>query len=71
VTHTLHRQGEIGSLKKDYVVMVMAAQKFDDSGSSEKVRKRLNSLPYMALSTSEAREEESVLERQKRNFSLA
>jgi len=51
--------------------MVMAAQKFDDSGSSEKVRKRLNSLPYMALSTSEAREEESVLERQKRNFSLA
>jgi hypothetical protein len=39
VTHTLHRQGEIGSLEKDYVVMVMAAQKFNDSGSSEKMKK--------------------------------
>jgi hypothetical protein len=35
----LHRQGEIGSLEKDYVVMVMAAQKFNDPGSSEKIKK--------------------------------
>jgi hypothetical protein len=39
VTHTLHRQGEVSSLEKDYVVMVMAGQKFNDSGASEKLRR--------------------------------
>ena len=39
MTHTLHRQGEVSSLQKDYVVMVMAGQKFNDSGASEKLRR--------------------------------
>ena len=44
MTHTLHRQGEVESLEKDYVVMVMAAQKFNDSGSSEKIKKAVEIL---------------------------
>ena len=44
MTHTLHRQGEVSSLEKDYVVMVMAGQKFNDSGASDKLRKVLEIL---------------------------
>ena len=44
MTHTLHRQGEVSSLEKDYVVMVMAGQKFNDSGASEKLKKVLEIL---------------------------
>ena len=39
MTHTLHRQGEISSLRKDYVVMVMAGQKFNDAGAGEKLKR--------------------------------
>lgn len=44
MTHTLHRQGEISSLEKDYVVMVMAGQKFNDAGAAEKLKKVLEIL---------------------------
>lgn len=41
MTHTLHREGSIESLKKDYVVFVMPAQGYNVEGSGEKLQRFL------------------------------
>ena len=41
MTHTLHRTGELASLEKDYVIMSMAAQKINDKGAKNKIKKAL------------------------------
>lgn len=44
MTHTLHRAGEMKSLEKDYVVLSMAAQKFNDRGARKKLAETLRIL---------------------------
>jgi len=44
MTHTLHRTGEMKSLEKDYVILSMAAQKFNDRGAREKLAQTLRIL---------------------------
>lgn len=44
MTHTLHRTGEMKSLEKDYVVLSMAAQKFNDRGARKKLAQTLRIL---------------------------
>ncbi len=41
MTHTLHRSGTVESLKTDYVVFGIPAQKFNNKGSAPKMRKIL------------------------------
>lgn len=42
MTHTLHREGTVESLNKDYVVFVMPAQNLNVKGSGEKLQKFLH-----------------------------
>ena len=42
MTHTLHRRGAIESLEKDYSIMVMAAQRFNEKGAKQKIKDALN-----------------------------
>jgi len=44
MTHTLHRLGEAKSLEKDYVILSMAAQKFNDRGARHKLAQTLKIL---------------------------
>ncbi|MEM2210453.1 MAG: hypothetical protein QW372_00095 [Nitrososphaerales archaeon] len=44
MTHTLHRTGEIESLKKDYVVLVMSCRGFNDAGAAPKLVEALKIL---------------------------
>jgi len=39
MTHTLHRQGDEESLKRDYVVLAMAQKGLNSDGAAEKLRK--------------------------------
>jgi hypothetical protein len=39
MTHTLHRRGDVNSLKEDYVVVIMASKGINVEGSQEKFRK--------------------------------
>ncbi len=39
MTHTLHRRGDIESLREDFVVLVMPAQGINVEGSEEKLKK--------------------------------
>jgi len=39
MTHTLHRRGDVNSLKEDYVVLVMPSQGINVQGSEEKLQK--------------------------------
>jgi len=41
MTHTLHRSGDVESLKSDYVVLALPAQGFNNEGSAPKMRKIL------------------------------
>jgi hypothetical protein len=41
MTHTLHRRGSEGSLRKDYVLLCMAAKGINEKGSEEKMREFL------------------------------
>ncbi len=42
MTHTLHREGSVESLKKDFIVFVMPAQGYNVKGSKEKIQRFLN-----------------------------
>lgn len=44
MTHTLHRQGSAEDLEKDYIVFSMAAQKFNDQGSAQKLNENLKAM---------------------------
>ena len=39
MTHTLHRRGDVQSLREDYVVLIMPAQGVNVEGSDEKLKK--------------------------------
>jgi len=39
MTHTLHRRTDIDGEKEDFVILCMAAQKFNDQGACEKLKK--------------------------------
>jgi len=39
MTHTLHRRTDIDGEKEDFVILCMAAQKFNDKGAGEKLKK--------------------------------
>ncbi len=39
MTHTLHRRGDVPSLREDYVVLIMPAQGVNVEGSGEKLKK--------------------------------
>ena len=38
MTHTLHRQGTVESLSKDYVVLAISAKGYNSVGSGEKLK---------------------------------
>jgi len=42
MTHTLHREGSVESLKNDYIVFVMPAQGYNVKGSGEKLQRFLH-----------------------------
>ncbi|MEM2875606.1 MAG: hypothetical protein QXL67_01450 [Candidatus Bathyarchaeia archaeon] len=44
MTHTLHRQGSVESLKSDYVVLVMSCRGYNDKGATSKLVKALEIL---------------------------
>jgi len=44
MTHTLHRTGDLGSLKTDYVVLVMSCRGFNDAGATPKLVEALQTL---------------------------
>ena len=39
MTHTLHRKGEVGDLKHDFIVFTMSAKKINSKGSAAKMKK--------------------------------
>jgi hypothetical protein len=44
MTHTLHRTGEVGSLKRDYVILVMSSRGINDAGAAPKLLEALKIL---------------------------
>jgi len=44
MTHTLHRTGDLSSLQKDYVVLVMSCRGFNDAGATPKLVEALQIL---------------------------
>jgi hypothetical protein len=56
MTHTLHRQGSEDSLRKDYVLLCMAAKGINEEGSEEKLREFLRIiLPHKPINIGDMR----------------
>ncbi len=42
MTHTLHREGSVESLKNDYLLLITPAMGYNDEGAAEKIRKLID-----------------------------
>lgn len=42
MTHTLHREGSIESLKKDFLLLITPAMKMNDKGAAKKIKKLID-----------------------------